>query len=65
MGLREDMMQAHLDEPCPMCRAKSGDACITAAGKKTSKPHADRIHNGNILFEEQLAAKKAEGESHG
>ena len=56
MGLFEDLKQAHLDEPCPKCKAVSGDKCVTPNGNKTSKPHADRIYNGNLRFQERQAA---------
>ena len=48
------LKQAHLEEPCPKCAAVSGEKCFAPSGKPLSKPHADRIHNGNILFEERL-----------
>ena len=54
MNIHDRLMQAHLDEPCPKCKATSGDRCKTPRGRATSKPHADRIHNGNILYEERL-----------
>lgn len=54
MGLLEDLRQAHLDEPCPNCNAQAGKPCKTPSGRKAGKPHADRIHNGNILFKERL-----------
>lgn len=49
----DEIRQCHLDEPCPKCKAKSGDKCRTPKGKTMYKPHADRIHNGNILFQER------------
>ena len=56
MGLYEDLKQAHLDERCPRCKAEPGAKCQTPKGAKMTKPHADRIHNGGILFEERLKA---------
>ena len=56
MGLSDDLRQAHLDEYCIKCKAASGNPCLTPKGKKMAKPHADRIHNGNILFEERRAS---------
>ena len=54
MGLFENIKQAHLDEPCPTCKAESGDRCRTPAGRTPSKPHANRIFNGNILYQQRL-----------
>lgn len=54
MGIIEDLKQAHLDEPCPTCRARPGFRCTTPSGRKAGKPHADRIYNGNILYQERL-----------
>lgn len=55
MSLFDDVKQAHMDEPCPKCKAKSGEFCVTASGNPIrGKPHADRIHNGNILFQERM-----------
>ena len=48
------MKQAHLDEPCIKCKAAPTERCTTASGRPTDKPHADRIHNGNMLFKERL-----------
>ena len=56
MGLHEDLRQAHLDERCPKCKVTSGNKCVTPSGKTTQKPHADRIYNGSILFQERLAS---------
>ena len=56
MGLHEDLKQAHLDEPCTKCGAVSGDKCKTPSGNLTRKPHADRIHNGNLLYRERWEA---------
>ena len=50
----DHIRQAHLDEPCPKCRAASGAPCSTPSGNRAAKPHADRIHNGNILYRERL-----------
>ena len=48
------LRQAHLDEPCPKCVAGPKERCVTPGGKFTSKPHAGRIENGNILYLERL-----------
>lgn len=52
--LIDRIKQAHLDEPCPQCKAESGSGCTTPSGARTAKPHADRIYNGNILYRERL-----------
>ena len=59
----DDIRQAHLDEPCPHCKAASGERCVSPKGVKISKPHADRIHNGNILFQERMQAVATEAEA--
>ena len=56
MDFLDRIRQAHLDEPCPFCKAESGARCRTPSAAFAGKPHADRIHNGNMLFEERVAS---------
>ena len=48
MGLSEDMLKAHLDEPCVKCQAKSGDRCVTPSwqdhDEDPRRPHPQRQH---------------------
>ena len=48
------LRQAHLDESCPFCEAKPSNKCRTPTGRTMSKPHADRIYNGNLLYYERV-----------
>ena len=56
----EELRAAHISIPCYKCGAEPGMKCTTPKGTRLSKPHADRIHEGNEVVRARWAAEREE-----